>query len=49
MGSEHKELTIAHFHALDLHRGSIKQTAQPKGVTIDIGEPFHIRECDYAR
>jgi hypothetical protein len=42
MGSEYKEVTGAHFHGLDLRRGSAKRTAQPKDITIDVDEPFHI-------
>ena len=28
MGTQHKKVSVAHFHALRLHRGSVKRTAQ---------------------
>jgi len=40
MGTQHKKASVAHFHALRLHRGSVKRTAQRKHVRID--ELFYI-------
>ena len=40
MGAQHKKASVAHFHALRLHRGSVKRTAQRKHLRID--ELFYI-------
>ena len=40
MGTLHKKVSVAHFHALHLHGGSVKRTAQRKHVHID--ELFYI-------
>jgi hypothetical protein len=35
MGTQHKKVSVAHFHALRLDRGSAKRTVQRKDVHID--------------
>jgi predicted nucleotidyltransferase len=35
MGTQHKKVSVAHFHALRLHRGSVKRIAQRKHVHIE--------------
>src|SRR6266851_7045212 len=40
MGTQHKKVSVAHFHALRLHRGSVKRSTERKHVHID--ELFYI-------
>ena len=45
MGTQHKKVSVAHSHALRLHRGSVKRTAQRKHVHSTSSSTSRGRDC----